>query len=113
MNYLLNHILLLSAITYTVGIFLTLIFLKYFGEKIGLQFKTVEKDNLYQEIWTNKIGAVTSLSLIWPIYIPMLILVTCCKLVFYILYVLISPLYMLIRKLTTKLIKEDKEIEPY
>lgn len=113
MNYLLNHILLLLTITYIVGIFLTLIFLKYFGEKIGLQFKTEEKNNLYQAIWTNKIGAVTSLSLIWPIYIPMLIWVACYQLILYILYLIIAPLYMLLRKLTTKLIKEDNEIEPY
>ena len=67
---------MIYILIYIIGFILTLTFLKVFGERMGIDYDSV--DNNYDD-WQNNAQAYLSFSITWVITAPMFIIVILIK----------------------------------
>lgn len=67
---------MIYILIYIIGFILTLTFLKVFGERMGIDYDSV--DNNYDD-WQNNAEAYLSFSITWVITAPMFIIVILIK----------------------------------
>ncbi len=74
---------MITAITiYIIGFLLTLTFFKYFGVKIGFDYDKYASEGGWYDDWESNEHAFTAFSLVWPIIIPMLLILGSFKMIF-------------------------------
>lgn len=71
----------LIMIIYPIGFLLTLTFFKFFGVKIGFDYDN-EKTYAEYDDWDSNAHAFTTFSLMWPVIVPMLLIIGIFKIVF-------------------------------
>lgn len=97
MNYF-----LIGSIIYVIGFILTLIFLKFHSEKIGIDYSNPNSDNIYQLFWNTKSSACTTFGLIWPLFWYILIAMTILLLIW---FYITKPIFNQLKKFTNYIIK--------
>ena len=60
--------ILFFASIYVVGFFLTLLFLKYYGKKMGFDYSE-PKTYANHDDWNSNEEAYTAFSIIWPVFV--------------------------------------------
>jgi len=72
----------LIMIIYPIGFLLTLAFFKYFGVKIGFDYNRNVNDIDWYDDWESNEQAFTAFSILWPVMIPMLLVMGFFKMIF-------------------------------
>jgi hypothetical protein len=73
---------MITGIIYLIGFLLTLTFFKHFGTKIGFNYDRDENELHGWDDWDSNAQAFTSFSLMWPVIVPMLLILGIFKMIF-------------------------------
>lgn len=72
----------LIMIIYPIGFLLTLTFFKYFGKRIGFDYDRNENEMHGWDDWDSNEQAFTVFSVMWPVIMPMLLVMGIFKIIF-------------------------------